>query len=324
MKVVFYGFRHSHIDGLFERAKNNARVEIAACLEEDEGARKRAEEKLGTKFDARSYEEWLKTDIDIVAIGGRYGDRGRAIIKALTAGKHVIADKPICTSMEEYEEIARLAKEKKVKIACMFDLRYMSSARAAKALFESGEMGEVRNISFTGQHDLDYGKRPMWYFEKGMHGGTLNDLAIHGVDLITHLTGLCIKEVNAARCWNAFATKEKDFKDCATYMATLDNGAGVLADISYSALSLVYNTDIYWNFKFWCDNGLVTFNWNNPDVTIYKFGEKEPKILKGVKDEKNYLDDLLDEIETDNNLMTESVLCAAYQTLILQSEADKK
>lgn len=324
MKILFYGFRHSHIDGLFESAKNNARIEIAACLEEDEAARKSAEEKLGVKFDEHSYDEWLKTDIDIVAIGGRYGDRGGAIIKALRAGKHIIADKPICTKKEEYEEIEKLAKEKNLKIACMFDLRYMPSARAAKILFKSGEMGEVRSISFTGQHYLNYGNRPMWYFEKGMHGGTLNDLAIHGVDLIAHLTGLCMKEVNAARCWNAYATQEKDFKDCATYMATLDNGAGVLADVSYSAPPLVYGTDIYWNFKFWCDNGLVTFSWKNPDVTIYKLGDKEPKILEGVKDEKNYLDDLLDEIETDSNLITKSVLCTTYQTLILQSEADKK
>ena len=322
MKMLFYGFRHSHIDGLFDLAKNNSRVEIAGCLEEDEAARKNAEEKLGVKFDNQSYDEWLKTDIDVVAIGGRYGDRGAAIIKALKAGKHIIADKPICTSIEEYNEIAKLAKESNLKIACMFDLRYMPAARAAKALLKSGEMGEVRNVSFTGQHYLNYGNRPMWYFEKGMHGGTLNDLAIHGVDLIADLTGLRMKKVNAARCWNAFATQEKDFKDCAIYMATLENEAGVLADISYSATPLVYKTDIYWNFKFWCDKGLVTFNWKEPNATVYKLGEKEPIILEGVKDSKNFLDDLLDEIETDSHSMTESVLCTTYHTLILQSKAE--
>lgn len=321
MKILFYGFRHSHIDGLFSRAQNNARVEIAACLEENEEARKSAEERLGAKFDNQSYGEWLKTDVDVVAIGGRYGDRGNAIIEALKAGKHVIADKPICTKMEEYEEIARLVKEKNLKLACMFDLRYMPAARAAKTLFDGGEMGEVRNVSFTGQHYLNYGNRPMWYFEKGMHGGTLNDLAIHGVDLITHLTGFCMKEVNAARCWNAYATKEPHFKDCATYMATLENEAGVLADVSYSAPPLVYGTDIYWNFKFWCDKGLVTFNFKEPNVKIYKLGETEPKILEGVVDEKNYLDDLLDEMEQDGNSMTESVLCTTYQALLLQSKA---
>lgn len=322
MKILFYGFRHSHIDGLFQLAKNNPRVTIAACVEEDDEARKSAETRLGVSFDTASYDSWLQTDVDVVAIGGRYGERGPAIIKALKAGKHIIADKPICTKMEEYEEIARLIKEKNLKLACMFDLRYMPSARAAKALFESGEMGEVHNISFTGQHYLNYGNRPSWYFEKGMHGGTLNDLAIHGVDLIVHLTGLCIEKVNAARCWNAYATQEKDFKDCATYMATLENGAGVLADISYSAPPLVYATDIYWNFKFWCEKGLVNFSWKNPNVTIYKLGESAPKVLEGIKDDKNFLDDLLDEIETNGDCMTNSVLSTTKQALSLQSQAE--
>lgn len=321
MKILFYGFRHGHIEGLYHRAKQNPRVEIVACVEENDEARAGAQTRLGVQFDTQSYETWLQSDIDIVAIGGCYGNRGKAIIQALQAGKHVIADKPICTSLEEYEEIAKLANEKRLKIACMFDLRYMPSARTAKAVFESGELGEVRNVSFTGQHELNYENRPKWYFEKGMHGGTLNDLAIHGVDLITHLTGLRMSEVNAARCWNAYATKAKDFKDCATYMATLDNGAGVLADVSYSAPSLVYGSDIYWNFKFWCEHGLVTFGWKNPAVTIYKTGATEPMVLDGIQDEKNYLDDLLDEIETDGNAMTDSVLCATHQTLVLQSKA---
>ena len=308
---------------MYNLAKNNSRVEIVACLEENETERKKSEERLGVTFDTQPYEEWLKTDVDAVAIGGRYGDRGQAIIKALKAGKHVIADKPICTRMEEYEEIEKLAKEKNVKIACMFDLRYMPSARIAKTLFESGEMGEVRNVSFIGQHYLNYGVRPSWYFEEGMHGGTLNDLAIHGVDLITYLTGLCIKEVNGARCWNAYATQEKNFKDCATCMATLDNGAGVLADTSYSAPPSACDTELWWNFKFWCDNGLVTFNYKSPNVTVYKVDEKEPKILEGVASTVNYLDDFIDEIEKDGNAMTDSVLCATYQALFLQSKADK-
>ena len=318
MKMLFYGFRHAHIEGLYERAKKNARVTVAGCVEEDEEAKKGVLERLGITFDERSYDEWLETDVDVVAIGGRYGDRGRAIVKALRAGKHVIADKPICTTKEEYEEIAKLCKTKGLKLACMLDLRYMPSARAAKELLDGGTLGQVRCISFTGQHCLDYAHRPKWYFEKGMHGGTLNDLAIHGVDLITHLTGFRMSEINAARCWNAYATEVKDFKDCAMYMATLENGAGVIADVSYSAPSQIYATEIYWNFKFWCDNGLLTFNITNPNAKVYYAGEKEVKILDGVKDTKNYLDDFMDEIENGGSEFTESVLCTTEQVLHLQ------
>ena len=102
------------------------------------------------------------------------------------------------------------------------------------------------------------------------------------------------------------------------YMATLENGAGVIADVSYSAPSQIYATEIYWNFKFWCDNGLLTFNITNPNAKVYYAGEKEVKILDGVKDTKNYLDDFMDEIENGGSEFTESVLCTTEQVLYLQ------
>ena len=38
-KILFYGFQHGHIDGLYKLAKQTAGIEIAACLEEDEKVR---------------------------------------------------------------------------------------------------------------------------------------------------------------------------------------------------------------------------------------------------------------------------------------------
>ena len=92
-----------------------------------------------------------------------------------------------------------------------------------------------------------------------MHGGTLNDLSIHGIDLITYLTGNYITDVLSAKCWNAYAEEQKQFKDCGMYMAELNNGGVVMADTSYSAPSTVYGSDIYWNFKFWCKKAFSCF-----------------------------------------------------------------
>ena len=105
MNILFYGFRHGHIYTLYRTAKARSDVRIVACVEENEEAREKAAKELGVEFDQRDFAQLLQEDIDAVAIGGRYGDRGAAIIQALKAGKHVIADKPICTSLEELEEI---------------------------------------------------------------------------------------------------------------------------------------------------------------------------------------------------------------------------
>lgn len=319
-KIVFNGFRHGHINGLYKAAKACVGLEIIGCYEPDEAARNAASATLGAEIVGEGYSELLK-DADIVAIGGRYGDRGVAIIEALNAGKHVIADKPICTSLSEFEEIRRLSREKGLSVIVMLDLRYIASTQIAKTILDGGELGEIRNISFNGQHCLDYGKRPMWYFEKGMHGGTVNDIAIHGIDLIRYLTGLNFTEVDAVRTWNAYAKEEPHFKDCATFMARLENGAGVMADVSYSSPSATLSIPSYWEFRIWCENGMIEFNYATPMIKIYKCGASEAETVYGVADGTSWLTELLYELETGDRSITEDMLRSARQTLWLQSQA---
>jgi predicted dehydrogenase len=242
----------------------------------------------------------------------------------LQAGKHVISDKPICTKRSELEEIQKLTQEKGVKVMCMLDLRYQISTKTVQNLLSSGEFGEVKNISFTGQHCIDYAHRPAWYFEDGMHGGTINDLAIHGMDLVLYLTDLKLKKIHAARCWNSYAYKNPKFKDCAMFMAELENGAGLIADVSYSAPSQVFSMPTYWDFKLWCEKGLIHFNATKAQVIIYKDGEGQPIVLSEEMPVGDYLTDLMNEIKTNKTQKTDSVLMATSQTLSLQEYADQQ
>lgn len=49
-------------------------VEIVGCIESDTEACCKATAKLGNEFSSQTYESFLKSDIDIVAIGIAYGD----------------------------------------------------------------------------------------------------------------------------------------------------------------------------------------------------------------------------------------------------------
>ena len=252
LKILFHGFRHAHVNGLYRKVLASENFEIVGCIETNSEARAAAEKTLGARFSEKTYGEWLRESVDVVAVGDAYGDRGETVLKALAAGKHVIADKPICTDLAQLEKMRLLAREKGVKIACMLDLRYLPHVRKAKELLDEGSLGAVRNVSFNGQHYIDYPRRPTWYFEEGMHGGTINDLAIHGIDLVRVLTGLEFCRVDSARVWNAYATNHPQFRDSALFMARLSNGAGVLADTSYSTPALGMTLSTYWEFRFWC------------------------------------------------------------------------
>lgn len=323
LKIGFAGFRHGHIFGLYELAKNCDDVEIVAAWEENEEARKAAEEK-GVVFTCDKFEDLIKDDtIDIIAIGDYYARRGQLGIKALQNGKHIIADKPLCTSLDELNEIRRLSREKGLKVGLMLDLRYHKNFVTAGKLLSEGHIGEINNICFEGQHPLSYGERPMWYFEDGKHGGTINDIAIHGIDIVKYYCGLNVTEINAARCWNKLADKEPHFKESAQFMLTLSNGAGLIADVSYTRPSNIsFPFPYYWGFKIWGSNGVIAFTVGSKHVELYKNGEKEVLLFEGTLSERNYLIDFINDILGKTNF-TEGILDSTEETLKIQAYADK-
>lgn len=324
-KIAFAGFRHGHIFALYNQVKECNDIELIGCWEEDAEAREAAEKNHGVVFNFATFEDLLNSDADIVAIGDYYGRRGELTIASLKAGKHVMADKPLCTSLEQLDEIEKLSKEKNLKVGCMLSLRYSKYTAVAKELISSGKLGEIHAISFNGQHGLDYGSRPMWYFEEGKHCGVINDISIHGVDLVEYLTGLKLKNVTAARTWNAFATEEPDFKDCAQFMAELDNGCGLMADISYAAPCHVeYGIPYYWQFLIWGSKGMIRFAEDGKPLEAYIDYAKEVQYIEGTECTNNHITDFIDEIDgkTDLLICTEEVLRSQRDTLTIQKVAN--
>ncbi|MBQ6847005.1 MAG: Gfo/Idh/MocA family oxidoreductase [Oscillospiraceae bacterium] len=260
MNLVFVGFRHRHTGAIFEEAMADPNINVLGAWEETEIGKQLAEG-TGIEFNYSSLEEVLADEkVDAVNLGGCYGDRGGHAIAALKAGKHVYGDKPICTSLAELDEIEKLSKEKGLKVGCYHTMRLSAGMRNIREMIADGTLGEVGAINMTGQHPLQYGTRPMWYFEKGKHGGTINDIAIHGMDLVRFLTGSGLKKVHGARVWNHFATEVPEFCDCGQFMVELENGAGFTADVSYAApASCGFNLETYWRTTVWGTKGVAEY-----------------------------------------------------------------
>ena len=325
MKIAIIGCRHGHIFSLYQLIKESDRVEFAGAFEADAATRAAAEKAHGMTFPYKTREELLADPtVDAVAIGDYYGIRGSHAIAALRAGKHIISDKPLCTSLAELDEIERLAAEGGRSVGLMLDLRHDPKVLAAKALIEAGTLGEIHNIQFGGQHPLQYGTRPAWYFEEGKHGGTINDIAVHGIDLLTYLTGERVARINAARCYNAYAKEVPAFLDSAQLMLTLTNGAGVLADVSYSAPnSMGYTYPYYWEFHIWGERGMISFSVTTEGITLCLNGESAPRTLPAAKPLGNVLDNFLNEIEGKPTMMTTAeALAVSRTTLEIQRIAD--
>ena len=293
MRLAFIGFRHAHIEALYELARKHADVEIVAACEDHAPTRDALAKAGRITLTHDDYRELLaEVDCDAVAVGDYYARRGEILLAALEAGRHVIADKPLCTRLDELDRIAELSRTRKLCVGCQLDMRDRGTSLTARKLLQHGAIGEVQTVTFLGQHPLMYGSRPGWYFEPGQHGGTINDIAIHAVDMIRWATGRRIVEVVAARAWNTGRVPCDFFQDGAQLMLRLDNDGGVLGDVSYLMPDACgYSLPLYWRVTLHGSDGVLEILPVEDTVLLAGKGEKgfgkvtlEPGIPDGVLD----------------------------------------
>lgn len=325
IKTAFVGFEHPHMTGLYNEMKDNPSFEISGAFEPDPETGKAAAEKGVELSSCLSLGEFLeKSDADAVAVGSHYAARGKVIIAALKAGKHIIADKPLCTEPEELEEIRRLAGEKNLAVCILLSLRKGKSILGALDAVKNGMLGRINNVIFEGEHPLNYGRRAAWYFEEGKHGGVINDIAVHGIDMVRAFTGSDVGKVIAAREWNFYACEVPGFLDSAQFMVKMKNGAGVIADVSYSAPSAYgYSHPSYWHFRLFGEKGMMDFREGSDDVTFYPAQGDIVKIAP-VMPEKDLITEFADIVNNKALIYdyNKEMFDSTEQTLMIQKTAD--
>jgi predicted dehydrogenase len=330
IRLAFVGFRHGHIFDLYRRAQQMDEIEVVAACEEDSTAREALAAQDTVRITHHDCAAMLSgVDCDAVAIGDYYAKRGSLAIAALSRGRHVISDKPLCTDLSELAEIEGLSAEKDLCVVLMLDMRDSAPMISAREMIRRGVIGEIHAISFGGQHPLLLGTRPGWYFEPGKHGGTINDIAIHALDALEWVTGNRFVSVDAARCWNAFAPDYPHFEDAGQLMLTMDNGCGVLGDVSYFMPdSSGYTLPFYWRVTFWGRQGVIETSHNAGDIIVALNGET------GVRREslsagnpggylRSFVRDIEGTVEQDE-LCTAQTLRAARIALTVQEAADTR
>lgn len=325
MNVAFAGLRHGHIYSLYNEIKAHPELTVFGAWEENAEAVAEAKEIITEPFYG-SYEELLADpNVDIVAIGDYYGIRGKRVLQAMKAGKAVVTDKPLCTSLEELAEIEAISREKNIPVGIQLELRNDPTLQLVEEIVASGEVGEICSVAFTAQHPLNYGVRPHWYFEEGKHGGTFNDIAIHAMDALTWLTGSAYDKTLFARQWNNCATEEPQFKDSAQFNGLLANGAAVTGDVSYVATAAAFSLPTYWRFTMFGTRGYLEFKVGGNSVTIASGDDKTPRVLEPKEPVRRALEAFLAEVETGKSAEnTASCIAASRIALSLQRFADEQ
>lgn len=175
-------------------------TEVVAVLEQSAELAKTKAELLGVPDYYSNYADLLKHDIDCVHICTPNYLHYEMAKQALLAGKHVICEKPLATTIFEGEELLKLANEKGLVHAVHFNIRYYPLVRQMKLMREKGELGEVYSIIGSYLQDwLYYETDYNWRLEPELSGKSkaVADIGSHLMDLLEYISGLKITEVIA-------------------------------------------------------------------------------------------------------------------------------
>lgn len=114
---------------------------VAVCDLNEERARKTAEQ-YGARLWYTSLDEMLKNpDIAAVSIATPDNAHRAVAIAAAKAGKHILVEKPLATTVAEAQAIADAAREAGVKLMVDFHNRVNPPIAAAKEAIQRGDLG---------------------------------------------------------------------------------------------------------------------------------------------------------------------------------------
>ena len=135
-------------------------------------------------------------------------------IAAMKTGKHVLCEKPLASSLDEAEEIVKVAQENKVKLKCGFNHRHHPGIQQAREWFDKGIIGELNFLRCRYGICGRPGYEKEWRAKPEIAGGGhLMEQGIHAIDLFRWFLGEFTEVVGftATRFWDMAPLEDNAF-----------------------------------------------------------------------------------------------------------------
>ena len=177
--------------------------EMSVIVGRDAARTQAAAGKLGWAEASADWRDVVARDgIDLIDICSPGDSHAEIAIAALTAGKHVLCEKPLANTVGEAREMAeaaRSAAERGVRSMIGFSYRRVPALSFVRQLVRSGRIGEVRQARAAYLQDwlVDENGPMTWRLDKKLAGsGSLGDIGAHAVDAVQFITGQAVEQVS--------------------------------------------------------------------------------------------------------------------------------
>jgi len=252
---------------------SNPRVRLSAVCDADEANRLAA----SNKFGARAYADWqeLLADPDVQAVSVCLPNHLHAAvtIAALRAGKHVLCEKPMATSLAHADEMIAASQAANRMLTVALQQRFMTVHARAKQKLHSGRLGAALTFATSYAHagpTLAAGDSAPWQLSRERAGfGAIGDLGVHKVDLIRWLLE---DEVEAVAAFVTALERGGSVDDNAVCALQMRSGA-----VGTLVASWTHRPGANNNTHIFCEHGVLRIAPESeyPLVARYEDGEEE-------------------------------------------------
>jgi predicted dehydrogenase len=165
-----------------------AGLQLRACADQRLDAAIAQGQKFG--IDALAVDALLaRDDIDIVVNLTVPNAHFAVSHAALSAGKHVFSEKPLCVGVEDGRRLVAEADARKLRLGCAPDTFIGAGGRLARAFVDEGRVGKILSgTAFLMSHGMEHWHPdPEFFFKPG--GGPILDMAPYYLSALVNLLG---------------------------------------------------------------------------------------------------------------------------------------
>lgn len=154
-------------------------------------------------------------------------------LAALAAGKHVVCEKPLATSMRDVDLISEAAERAGKHVFPVFQYRWGPSLSQLRHLQREGLTGAVQTAALETHwsRGADYYAVPWRGTWEGERGGAVLGHAIHNHDLLTHFAG----DIASVSAMTTTRVNPIETEDCAAICFGMTSGALCTSNITLGA-----------------------------------------------------------------------------------------
>jgi predicted dehydrogenase len=258
--------------------KDNPKIEFVSVFDINQ---KKAT-KLAKIFKLKSYasyEELLESDIDALLVLVPHHAHESVVIEAAKAGKHILCEKPMATTLEGCDQMIKATKKAGVKFMIAENHRFLPAHQSIHDFVDQGTVGDVFMVrSYEGVPEVHNVNNPESWKAHPIKagGGALMDMGVHKFATFNWILN---DTVDSAYCWITKQLTKLPEKAEDNAFTFLKYQSGIIVEC---VLSFTVNAPSSNQLEIYGTEGTLIENhdWNNP-IKIYTPRKLDAEKLKG-------------------------------------------